>query len=229
MPYTVISGENYARTSGDNVTKNATHTGSTFVVGVTGGIGSGKTTVCNLFHELFAIPVIDADIIAKDVVKKNQPALQALVAEFGENILTDSGELDRPKVKNLVFAQPDKRKILERIVHPEVRKEMSSQISQVSKSYCLLSVPLIAESTNKDMFDRILVVDCDEKTQMKRVISRDHLANKTVIAIMKSQARREDRLAIADDIIKNNGPTSQLNDQVQLLHETYQDLFNADC
>ena len=209
------------------MTKHVTHTSPTFVIGVTGGIGSGKTTVCNLFHELFAIPVIDADIIAKDVVKKNQPALRAIVAEFGEDILTDSGELDRPKIKNIVFSQPAKRKVLEQIVHPKVRKEMRLQISRVNKSYCLLSVPLIAESTDKSIFDRILVVDCDEKIQMERVISRDRLANETVVAIMKAQASREDRLVIADDIIINNGPTSQLNDQVQLLHETYQDLFNA--
>jgi dephospho-CoA kinase len=199
----------------------------TFVIGVTGGIGSGKTTVCDLFHELFAIPVIDADIIAKDVVKKNQPALQAIVAEFGEDILTHSGELDRPKVKKLVFSHPAKRKILEKIVHPEVRNEMRLQISRVNKSYCLLSVPLIAESTDKSIFDRILVVDCDEKIQMERVISRDRLANETVVAIMRAQASREDRLVIADDVIINNGPTSQLNEQVQLLHETYLDLFNA--
>ncbi len=209
------------------MTKHVTHTSPTFVIGVTGGIGSGKTTVCNLFHELFAIPVIDADIIAKDVVKKNQPALRAIVAEFGEDILTDSGELDRPKIKNIVFSQPAKRKVLEQIVHPKVRNEMRLQISRVNKSYCLLSVPLIAESTDKSIFDRILVVDCDEKIQMERVISRDRLANETVVAIMKAQASREDRLVIADDIIINNGPTSQLNDQVQLLHETYQDLFNA--
>lgn len=209
------------------MTKHITHTSPTFVIGVTGGIGSGKTTVCNLFHELFAIPVIDADIIAKDVVKKNQPALRAIVAEFGEDILTDSGELDRPKIKNIVFSQPAKRKVLEQIVHPKVRNEMRLQISRVNKSYCLLSVPLIAESTDKSIFDRILVVDCDEKIQMERVISRDRLANETVVAIMRAQASREDRLVIADDIIINNGPTSQLNDQVQLLHETYQDLFNA--
>jgi len=209
------------------LTKHITHTSPTFVIGVTGGIGSGKTTVCNLFHELFAIPVIDADIIAKDVVKKNQPALRAIVAEFGEDILTDSGELDRPKIKNIVFSQPAKRKVLEQIVHPKVRNEMRLQISRVNKSYCLLSVPLIAESTDKSIFDRILVVDCDEKIQMERVISRDRLANETVVAIMRAQASREDRLVIADDIIINNGPTSQLNDQVQLLHETYQDLFNA--
>ena len=202
-------------------------TSPTFVIGVTGGIGSGKTTVCNLFHELFAIPVIDADIIAKDVVKKNQPALQAIVAEFGEDILTHSGELDRPKVKKLVFSHPAKRKILEKIVHPEVRNEMRLQISRVNKSYCLLSVPLIAESTDKSIFDRILVVDCDEKIQMERVISRDRLANETVVAIMRAQASREDRLVIADDVIINNGSTSQLSEQVQLLHETYLDLFNA--
>ena len=209
------------------MTNQITDTSPTFVIGVTGGIGSGKTTVCNLFHELFAIPVIDADIIAKDVVKKNQPALQAIVAEFGEDILTHSGELDRPKVKKLVFSHPAKRKILEKIVHPEVRNEMRLQISRVNKSYCLLSVPLIAESTDKSIFDRILVVDCDEKIQMERVISRDRLANETVVAIMRAQASREDRLVIADDVIINNGPTSQLNEQVQLLHETYLDLFNA--
>ena len=105
---------------------------------------------------------------------------------------------------------------------------MRVQISRVDKSYCLLSVPLIAESTDKSIFDRILVVDCDETIQMERVISRDRLANETVVAIMKAQASKEDRLAIADDVIINNGPTSQLNDQVQLLHETYQDLSNAD-
>jgi len=213
------------RNSGDNVNKKTIHKSSTFVIGVTGGIGSGKTTVCNLFTELFNIPVIDADLISRDVVKKDTPALRALVTKFGNNILDSLGELDRPKMKNLIFSHPANRKILESIVHPEIRKEMRTQISQVKKSYCLLAVPLIAENKNRNMFDRILVVDCDEVTQMKRVVSRDQLANETVIAIMQAQATRTDRLAIADDIIKNNGPAAKLNDQVHLLHQMYQDMF----
>ncbi len=205
-----------------------TLTKPTFVVGVTGGIGSGKTTVCNLFNELFNIPIVDADLISREVVKKQKPALKALVKEFGDIILDGVGELNRPKMKELVFSHPDKREILEAIVHPAVRKEMKLQINQVSANYCLLSVPLIAESDNKSMFDRILVVDCEEKIQLERVGSRDQLAKETIIAIMKAQSSRKERLAIADDVIINNGPSTNLNEQVLLLHCLYQDVSQKD-
>ncbi len=197
---------------------------ATYVVGVTGGIGSGKTTVCNLFAEHFGVPVIDADLVAREVVEPGQAALTELVELFGDDILDASGQLDRRKLKAIVFADNAKRLALEAVLHPRIRQRIDEHLREVRTPYCLLCVPLLAEGGRSETYDRILVVDCPESLQIARVTGRDDLTQSQVMAIMRTQATREARLAIADDTIVNDGDNRILAEQVRELHERYLDL-----
>ena len=195
-----------------------------FVVGVTGGIGSGKTTVCNAFAQNHSVSVIDADIIARKVVEPGQPALEEVVKAFGREVLDDRGGLDRAYLKRVVWANESKRKLLESLLHPRIRHRIESQISSIDEAYCLLCIPLLAEGKDNESIDRILVVDCGETLQIARVRERDNLTEQEVIAIMRTQASREARLKIADDVIVNEGDAALLVKRVSDLHYAYVDL-----
>lgn len=192
-----------------------------YVIGVTGGIGSGKTTVCDLFTARHDVPVVDADIVAREVVAPGEPGLAELVEAFGADILTGDGELDRRKLKGIVFDDPDKRKRLEAILHPRIRRRMREQLERIEAPYCLLCIPLLAEGGRNELIERVLVVDCEPATQIARVRARDDLTDAQVMAIMRSQATREQRLRIADDVILNDGDRDTLIDRVDALHRTY--------
>lgn len=194
---------------------------STFVVAVTGGIGSGKSTISDCFSKQYGIAVIDADIVSREVVEPKQPALSELVACFGSEVLDTEGRLDRPQLKRIVFADDAKRKQLEAILHPRIRRRMAEHITAVRSRYCLLGIPLLAEGGNRELIDRVLVVDCAEATQLARVLKRDNLTEPEVLAIMRSQASREQRLAIADDIIVNDGDVAGLGQEIETLHQRY--------
>ncbi len=193
----------------------------TYVIGVTGGIGSGKTTVCDLFTARHGVPVVDADIVAREVVAPGEPALAELVEAFGADILTGDGELDRRKLKGIVFDDEGKRKQLEAILHPRIRRRMREQLEDIEAPYCLLCIPLLAEGGRNELIERVLVVDCEPATQIARVRARDDLTDAQVMAIMRSQATREQRLRIADDVILNDGDRDALIDRVDTLHRTY--------
>jgi len=195
-----------------------------YVVAVTGGIGSGKTYVCDMFYKQFGIAVIDADVIAKLLVEQGKPCLQDIIREFGASVLNNDNTLNRNALKSIVFSDESKRKTLETITHPKIRKEMSNQIKAVKMPYCLVSVPLVAESERRETFDRILVVDCSEKEQLERVMNRDLLKKENVLAIMNAQATREARLKIADDIIDNSSKQNSLPAEIQRLHVFYSQL-----
>ena len=192
-----------------------------FVVAVTGGIGSGKTTVCDCFSERFDIPVIDTDQIARDVVQPGQPGLDEIVEQFGAGILSDDGNMDRGKVRELVFADEEKRKTLESILHPRIRQTMSERIHALDSPYCLLGIPLLAANHDNQLIDRVLVVDCSEQTQLSRVMERDSLTPDQAKAIMRTQASRDERLSLADDVILNEGEVADLTDQVSAMHSRY--------
>jgi dephospho-CoA kinase len=196
----------------------------TYVVGVTGGIGSGKTTVCNEFADAFAVPVIDADIVAREVVQPGQPSLEELCELFGRNILDENGELNRPALKKIVFASERKRKLLEGVLHPRIRDSMTFQLQQISSAYCLLCIPLLAEGGCNPLTQRVLVVDCAESLQITRVTSRDGLTESDAKTIMATQATRDARRAIADDVITNDGNAADLKMQVSELHNKYMQL-----
>lgn len=190
------------------------------VVGVTGGIGSGKTVVCNAFAAL-GVPVFDADIAAREVVAPGAPLLQDVVAEFGTGVRGADGELDRRALRSLVFASDTRRRALEALLHPAIRARLAEQIARCESDYCLLCIPLLVEKGGYENIERILVVDCDPELQRRRVAARDNLTVDEVTAIMRTQATRDQRLAAADDIIENNGDLDAVLEEVARLHEQY--------
>jgi len=189
-------------------------------IGLTGGIGSGKSTVAKLFQQL-GIPVIDADLIAHQLVRPGQPALGALVTEFGPAILTSKGELDRSRLRELIFHDHTAKTRLESILHPAVFAEMHRRATGLQTPYCILAIPLLIETNAQSMVDRILVIDCPERLQIERVKRRDGLDESLIKRILASQASRQERLAHAHDIIVNEGDLAMLERQVKDLHLYY--------
>ena len=196
------------------------------IIGLTGGIGSGKSIVASRFQEL-GMPVIDADTITRELVEPGQPALREIVAQFGPDILQPDGRLDRPYLRDRIFSNPDDRRILEDILHPLAQKEVQQRIARLKAPYCILSVPLLIESGWSAMVDRILVVDSPREAQVQRTITRDKTSRQQVEAIIDSQADRETRLAAADDILENDSDLASLYSQVDILHEEYLHLAQA--
>lgn len=198
---------------------------SHFVVGVSGGIGSGKTTVTDLFAER-GVDVIDADVIARQVVEPGTVAFSAIVDKFGQSVVQVDGSLDRAKLRELVFNNNDSKNWLNQLLHPAIREQMILQTQQAKSAYCLLSVPLLVENKLHQLVDRVLIVDVQESTQLQRAVARDQSNQQQIESIMKAQANREQRLAVADDIIDNNGPTKDLPEQILLLHKRYMQIAN---
>ena len=199
-------------------------------IGLTGGIGSGKTTVANYFAAL-GVPVIDADQIARELVAPGQPALQAIVDAFGSAVLDSAGHLDRTRLRAMVFgadAHAGPRQLLESILHPLIRTEMQRRAQAMTAPYGLLAIPLLVEGGQTDLVERILVVDAPEALQYQRVRQRDNaLPAEEITAILRAQASRQQRLAVADDIIVNDGDLEKLHQQVLILHQFYQRLAVA--
>lgn len=193
---------------------------SNFVVGITGGIGSGKTTVTDLFAK-YAIEVIDADVIAREVVEPGTPALKAIIHKFGESALDQSGSLDRAKLRSLVFNDIEVKNWLNQLLHPAIRRQMLLQTQQAKSDYCLLSVPLLVENKLNEQVDRVVIVDVDEPTQLRRTLLRDKTNEKQIRTIMSAQATRQQRLEVANDVIDNNGGIDALFKQVFQLHQYY--------
>ena len=193
---------------------------ATFVVGLTGGIASGKSTVAGHFAAL-GVPVIDADAVAREVVAPGEPALAQLVASFGEDILTPAGELDRARLREVAFSDDDHRRQLEAILHPAIGARMQQRIIEADSPYVIQMVPLLVETGAHQLVDRVLVVDAPEKTQIERVTARDGVPAEQAEAILRAQADREHRLAHADDIVLNDGEPKHLKKWVAELHEAY--------
>lgn len=189
-------------------------------VGLTGGIASGKSTVADLFAEL-GVAVIDTDIIAREVVVPGQPALEEIRHAFGESVIEDDGTLDRNAMRRLVFRDPEARRRLEAILHPRIQQETKRQSDEVRGAYQIIAIPLLVESSLKSFVDRILVVDCDEKTQIRRLLARDAESEDQARRILAAQSSREERLAIADDVVRNDGSLADTERQVAALHERY--------
>lgn len=193
----------------------------TLVVGLTGGIASGKTTVTNLFQSEYKIDVVDADIIARQVVEKGSDGLKAITEHFGEEILSSDKTLDRSKLRALIFQDPEQKRWLDNLMHPLIRIEMQRQLAQVSSAYALLVIPLMVENNLQSLADKVIVVDVDEKTQIERTRLRDKVNTAQVKAIIESQANRQERLAIADYVIKNSTRNHKLLPQIAELHQIF--------
>ena len=202
------------------------HGARPLVVGLTGGIGSGKSTVANLFAEL-GVPVIDADRLARELVTPGQPAFDEIIAQFGSDCLRADGTLDRAWLRQRIFSDPHGKRQLEAILHPKIRQRMQELIAEIRAPYCIVVIPLLLETRQTDLVDRIVVVDLPEKEQLKRVAERDSLPHHVILDIMSTQADRETRLAAADDIIDNvNGPAS-LGKRIQELHMQFMEITHG--
>lgn len=191
-----------------------------FIIGLTGGIGSGKSSVAERFAAL-GIPIIDADLIAHEIVSVGQSALQEIADTFGQQFLNQDGTLNRRRLRSHVFAEPKAREKLESIMHPRIRSEMMRRVKELKAPYCILVIPLLIEAKQTDLVDRIVIVDVTPETQHKRIAARDGLTDTEIDAILAAQADRETRLRAADDIIRNEGSWECLDRQVDVLHKHY--------
>ena len=190
------------------------------VIGLTGGIGSGKTAVSDHFARLGA-PVIDADVVSREVVEPGQPALLEIVEQFGADVLQEDGTLDRRVLRQHIFNDSEAKTRLEQILHPKIRATMRKQLEETDAPYAILSIPLLFETGQNKTVDRVLVVDCLPDIQLRRVMQRDGGSEREAQSIIDSQSDRNLRLAAADDVIENNGTLSELKARVEQLHQKY--------
>ncbi|NQY25671.1 MAG: dephospho-CoA kinase [Piscirickettsiaceae bacterium] len=189
-------------------------------IGLTGGIASGKSTLCTLFSQ-HNIAIIDADIIAREVVEPNQAAFKEIVQLFGNTIIQNNGTLNRKQIRQLVFSNTEAKQQLEDILHPRIRQQLIQQSDQLDVPYCILAIPLLLEADMSDLVDRILVVDIEIEQQIKRLCQRDNISLQDAQSIIASQSTREQRLAIADDVISNANSIKDLTVLVSELHTKY--------
>jgi dephospho-CoA kinase len=189
-------------------------------VGLTGGIASGKSTVSHLFEAL-GVPVLDADLIAREVIAPGTPLLMTLFERFGPGIRAADGSLDRSALRRLVFSDDGRRRELESLLHPAIRARTEQLAAQVTGAYQLHVVPLLVETHAQDRYDRILVIDCPESLQMMRLLARPGMSETEARAMLGSQASRAARLALADDVILNEGALDALGPRVAALHARY--------
>lgn len=188
-------------------------------VGITGGIGSGKTALTDWLAGK-GIVIVDADLASRTIVAPGQPALREIVDTFGSEYLQHDGQLDRAALRTLVFSDEEKRRQLERITHPRIREELARQMNSADSTYVVLSSPLLLESGQSTMVDLSVVVDVPEDTQIQRTMARDHNSRELVEGIMTAQLDRDTRISRADIVIDNSGSLEALHERGEILHQT---------
>ncbi|HET9861797.1 MAG TPA: dephospho-CoA kinase [Steroidobacteraceae bacterium] len=191
-----------------------------FRVGLTGGIACGKSTVANLFAALGA-SIVDTDLLAREVVAPGSPLLPQIAAHFGLQVLQEDGSLDRAALRDLVFASPAERQWLEQLTHPAIRELTDLRCETATGKYVIVAIPLLVETGGADRFDRVLVVDCQPELQLARLQARDGMTRAQAERMLAAQASREKRLAVADDVVRNDGDLATLRNQVEKLHRRY--------
>ncbi|WP_432277171.1 dephospho-CoA kinase [Glaciecola petra] len=191
-----------------------------YIVGLSGGIGSGKTSVSNLFAK-FGVDIIDADVVAREVVEPGTAGLTALIEKFSKHILSKDGSLDRSKLRKIAFADEASKNALNNILHPIIREGMLQQLSASKSTYCILVAPLLFENGLQKLTDRTLVVDASEQQQLNRTLLRDGGQKETIENIIAAQIERNQRCKMADDIIDNSGNMDSLEESVTRLHKKY--------
>ncbi len=192
-----------------------------YIIGLTGGIGSGKSTISSMFEELGA-EIVDADKISHSIVSKNKPLYKEIVKHFGSDILDEKEELNRPVLRNIIFNDHKEKAWLEALMHPVIKNTISGIIKESQNPYIILSVPLLLESGNYDFVDRVLVIDVPEALQLERIGKRDNISTELAQSIIKSQMSRSERNKRADDIIVNDAPIEDIRKLVKNLHAKYQ-------
>lgn len=195
----------------------------TYTVALTGGIGSGKTTIANGFASL-GVPLVDADVIARLVVEPDSPGLKALQQHFGDTILLPDGKLNRAQLRHIIFQNQQEKAWVNQLLHPLIQQETQKQIQQIRAPYFIWVVPLLVENKLTHLADRILVVDVTEEEQITRTMQRDGVSRDNVLKILQAQAKREQRLAVADDIIENHDNSLNQDEQIKQLHQHYLEL-----
>tara|TARA_Y100000741_G_scaffold69331_1_gene50319 strand:+ start:34 stop:630 length:597 start_codon:yes stop_codon:yes gene_type:complete len=188
------------------------------IVGLTGGIGSGKSAAAKYFVEL-GIDIIDADDISKNILDENIKAKELFIKNFGDKFLDKNNNIDRDLLRSEIFVNEEKKNILESIIHPIVREEITKFINQSDSIYKLIMVPLIYETNSQDFYDKIIVIDCNEENQILRASERDNKSKENIINIINNQASRENRNSIADEIILNDSTLDNLRNQVIRVHQ----------
>ena len=193
---------------------------SVLTIALTGGIGSGKTSIASIFKNL-GVPIIDSDTISKEIILPGKQCFKDIVNEFGEEILTNKGTIDRYKLRDIIFNNDKARIKLENITHPIIFKNIDIQTSLINYPYCLVIVPLLIETKSVKYFDKVLLVDTFKNIQFERVSKRDSMSLTLLRKIIKIQATRSERLKYADDIIENNNEIGNLNEHINILHKKY--------
>ena len=188
------------------------------IVGLTGGIGSGKSVAGDFFIEL-GIDVIDADHVSKNILDDNESAKKLFLEHFGEKFIDKNNNVDRDLLRDEIFKNEDKKEALESIIHPLVREEIFNFIENSNSVYKIIMVPLIYETNSQDFYDKIVVVDCKEENQIIRASKRDNKTKNDIINIMKNQASSDERMSIADEVIKNDSSLDDLKKQVIKVHQ----------
>ncbi|MDA9947300.1 dephospho-CoA kinase [bacterium] len=190
------------------------------IIGLTGGIGSGKSAAANFFHSE-GVTVLDADQLAREVIEQNTPGFQSIVDYFGSDIIGEDGYIDRAKLRQEIFDDKEKKKAIESIIHPLVRDLMAERIAASTSPYSIIMVPLIFETNSMSAYNRILVIDCDTKLQLERATLRDNNSSEQIQKILDSQCSRTERLSIANDVIPNNDTLENLKTRSLAMHKFY--------
>jgi dephospho-CoA kinase len=190
------------------------------IIGLTGGIGSGKSAAANFFHSE-GVTVLDADQLAREVIEQNTPGFQSIVDYFGSDIIGEDGSIDRAKLRQEIFDDKEKKKAIESITHPLVRDLMAERIAASTSPYSIIMVPLIFETNSMSAYNRILVIDCDTKLQLERATLRDNNSSEQIQKILDSQCSRAERLSIANDVIPNNDTLENLKTRSLAMHKFY--------
>lgn len=193
------------------------------IIGLTGGIGSGKSEVSRRFEKL-GITLVDADVVARDVVLPGKPALESIRSHFGTDILLPDGSLNRAKLREIIFTDPAEKEWLEQLLHPVINQQIREQLALSTSAYAMLSSPLLLETQQHLLVDRILVVDTSEMLQIERASKRDANQEEQIKAIMATQLSRAERCSRATDIIQNHGDITELDEQITKLHDLYLEL-----
>ncbi len=188
-----------------------------FKVGLTGGIGTGKSRVAKIFQQM-DIPIVDTDSIVRDLSRPGTAEFNRIRQEFGDQVITDQGRLNREKMREIVFNSAIEKKKLESIIHPAVRHKLLECVQAINAPYCILVIPLLLEARMSDLTDIIIVVDCQEDKQLQRIMQRDHCDEKHALKIIRNQIDRRQRLAAADIVIENNGTLQQLRKAVEIAY-----------
>lgn len=197
-----------------------------YCVGLTGGIGCGKSTVTQMFEALGAT-IIDTDAISHSLTQPNAPSLKQIAQQFGPEFISSEGELDRAKLRALIFSNPAQKTKLESILHPLIETQVRNELRHCQGSYALIVVPLLFETSHYlPLIQRKLVVDCDERSQITRTAARSHLPETEIRTIMAQQLSRQDRLKLADDILRNEANLDSLREAVEVLHQQYMTFAN---